>query len=155
VHWGDRTESRRSVAASERRLSGQFANLKGETRRDVASLVMDINQLQMRLRQFAREREWEQYHTPKNLAAALSVEASELLEVFQWLTPDESQHLKTGQKEQASQEIADIAIYLVRIADCLGVDIEEAINSKLRLNSEKYPVELAKGNATKYDKRVD
>ena len=116
---------------------------------------MNIKNIQQQLHQFARERDWDQFHNPKNLAAALSVEASEILELFQWLTPKQSLAIKDKPKEKqhAADEIADTFIYLLRLADKLEIDIEAAIESKMKRNAEKYPVELAKGNATKYNKR--
>ena len=116
------------------------------------SYPLNISDLQLRLRKFASEREWEQFHSPKNLAMALSVEAAELLEIFQWLTAEESESVANNQdiKPKAEQEIADIILYLLRIADLLQIDIADACENKLRLNAEKYPIDLARGNAKKY-----
>lgn len=116
---------------------------------------MNIRSIQQQLQSFAQERDWDQFHNPKNLAAALSVEASEILELFQWLSPEQSLTLKDNPKEKqhAADEIADTFIYLLRLADKLEIDIEAAIESKMKKNAEKYPVELARGNATKYNKR--
>ena len=116
---------------------------------------MDINKLQQALAIFAQERDWDQFHSPKNLASALSVEASEILELFQWLTPEQSLAIKDkpNEKQHVADEIADTFIYLLRLADKLEIDIEAAIESKMKRNADKYPVELAKGNATKYNKR--
>lgn len=113
---------------------------------------MDIKIIQKRLQVFANERDWNQFHNPKNLAMALSVEASELVEIFQWLTPEDALNLRNDPIKiaQASEEIADISLYLLRLADKLGVDIESAINSKLEKNAIKYPIEKSKGNAKKY-----
>ena len=113
---------------------------------------MDIEQLQAELARFAQERDWEQFHTPKNLAMALAGEAGELLEIFQWLTERASTELREGDTEfaLARDEIADIQIYVLRLADRMGVDLESAVRDKMRRNAEKYPVELARGNATKY-----
>lgn len=102
------------------------------------------------LRSFAAERDWEQFHTPKNLAAALIVEAAELLEPFQWLTPQQSAQLDTASKDKIAQEIADVLIYLVRLADVLGIDPLQAAQKKLVLNASKYPVKNSQGNSTKY-----
>lgn len=109
-----------------------------------------LRQLRDELRAFAAERDWEQFHTPKNLAAALIVEAAELLEHFQWLTPAQSKRLDTTTLAEVSQEIGDVLIYLTRLADMLGIDPLRAARDKLKLNAEKYPVEKAKGSATKY-----
>ena len=99
---------------------------------------MDIENLQGKLREFAAARDWEQYHNPKNLAMALAVEAGELQEIFQWLTPEESLSVK-GDSVHAAEEIADVFLYLVRIADVLDVDIETAVLGKLAKNAAKYP----------------
>jgi dCTP diphosphatase len=109
-----------------------------------------IGELRQRLRQFAAERDWEQFHTPKNLAIALSVEAGELLEHFQWLTPEQEAHLSAGELEKVRLEMADVLLYLVRLADRLDVDLVAAALDKLAINTKKYPVELAKGSAKKY-----
>ena len=100
------------------------------------------------VREFVRERDWSQYHSPKNL----SVEASELVEIFQWLTEDQSRSLTPAQKAHAAEEIGDVLIYLVNLADRLGIDPVTAAQEKLVLNRIKYPVEKAKGSAAKYDK---
>lgn len=102
------------------------------------------------IRAFAAERDWQQFHTPKNLVMALSVEASELMEHFQWLTPEQSMALDTAKRSEVTQELADVLIYLVRLSDVLGMDLAVAAQEKIRLNAEKYPVEKAKGLATKY-----
>ncbi len=103
------------------------------------------------LRAFAGEREWQRYHTPKNLAMALIVEAAELAEHFQWLTAEESQSLQHGKREKLREELADVLIYLVELADTLGVDLAAAARDKIAKNALKYPVEKARGNAKKYD----
>lgn len=120
-------------------------------------LVMDSDEfinLRNLLRAFAAERDWDQFHSPKNLAAALSVEAAELLEHFQWLSDEESRNLPDVTKQAAAEEIADVLLYLVRIADKLEVDLSKAARNKIELNASKYPVELARGNATKHSKLV-
>jgi NTP pyrophosphatase (non-canonical NTP hydrolase) len=108
-------------------------------------------ELRDRLRAFTREREWGRYHTPKNLAMALIVEAAELAEHFQWLTPEESQSLQHGKREQIRDELADVLIYLVELADTLEVDLVAAAQDKIAKNAQKYPVDKARGNAKKYD----
>ena len=102
------------------------------------------------LRQFASDRDWEQFHTPKNLAIALSVEAAELLEHFQWLTPEESQHLPAEKSNAIRLEIADVLLYLVRLADRLGIDLAASAFDKVAINAKKYPVALSKGSSKKY-----
>jgi dCTP diphosphatase len=106
--------------------------------------------LRQRIREFAEARAWERFHTPKNLVMALSVEASELLEPFQWLTAEQSHQLSAEQHEAVRQEIADVLIYLTRLADLLDIDLLDAAADKLAINARKYPVEKARGNALKY-----
>ncbi len=116
---------------------------------------MDIKSVQDTLRAFAQERDWEQFHSPKNLAAALAVEAAELLEPFQWLKEEESRRLADNPADYARvvEEAADVMIYLLRLADQLDIDLERAVEAKIRKNAEKYPVALARGNAVKYNRR--
>jgi NTP pyrophosphatase (non-canonical NTP hydrolase) len=102
------------------------------------------------LRVFAADREWEPFHTPKNLACALSVEAAELLEHFQWLTEAQSQSLPSDKKAQVAAEAADVFLYLLQLCDQLGIDLMAAAHAKMQVNAEKYPAALARGNATKY-----
>ncbi len=98
-----------------------------------------LQELTLALRRFADERDWERYHTPKNLAAALIVEAGELLEHFQWLTQEESLHLSPEAKQEVAHEVADVLIYLTRLADRLGIDMLAAASEKMGLNAKKYP----------------
>lgn len=109
-----------------------------------------LDNLRDTIRAFATERCWQQFHTPKNLVMALSVEVSELMEHFQWLTPEQSTTLDTSKHGEVAQELADILIYLIRLSDVLGVDLVVAAQEKIRLNAEKYPVEKSKGLAAKY-----
>jgi len=109
-----------------------------------------LTELRDALRQFAREREWDQYHSPKNLASALAVEAAELLERFQWLTEDESRNLPPAELAKVREEIADVLNYLVRLADKLDVNLLEAARDKVKLNALKYPADKARGSARKY-----
>jgi NTP pyrophosphatase (non-canonical NTP hydrolase) len=111
---------------------------------------MNIELIQKQLSEFAQDRDWEQFHTPKNLTMALSVEASELVEVFQWLTPEQSNNLTDKQMTSVEEEVADVAIYLLRLCDILDIDVESSIMDKIKVNSDKYPVNLSKGNAKKY-----
>lgn len=115
--------------------------------------ALDIEGLQDRLRAFAEARDWERFHSPKNLAMAITSEAGELADIFQWLTEEESRHLSAENKRRAMEEIADVLIYLLRLGDRLEVDLQKAVLDKMELNDRKYPVELAKGNAVKYDRR--
>jgi NTP pyrophosphatase (non-canonical NTP hydrolase) len=112
--------------------------------------IESLDTLRLRIREFARARAWEPYHTPKNLVMALSVEVSELLEPFQWLTAEQSRELSAEQHEMVRQEIADVLIYLTRLADLLDIDLLDAAADKLVLNARKYPVDKAHGNALKY-----
>lgn len=116
----------------------------------LADMNPEIQALQSALRQFAQEREWAQFHSPKNLAAALTVEASELLEHFQWLTEDQSRKLSEEKRDEVGSEIADVLLYLLQLSDALGIDPLQAARQKMAINAQKYPVALAKGNSTKY-----
>ena len=99
----------------------------------------NLEELTLELRRFAGERQWERFHTPKNLASALIVEAAELLEHFQWLTQEQSSNLDETTKEEVALEIADVLIYLTRLADQLGIDMLAAATDKMVLNARKYP----------------
>lgn len=116
---------------------------------------MDLPLLSERLRRFAAARNWEQFHSPKNLSMALAVEAAELMERFQWLTEEQSNDLRDRPDDYAAviEEMADVLIYLVRLADRLGVDLEAAVADKIHKNEAKYPVHLAYGTAVKYNRR--
>lgn len=103
-------------------------------------------------RHFAAEREWAPFHTPKNLAMALAGEAGEVLEHFQWLTEAQSQALTAEHRDEVAAELADVLLYLVRLADVLDVDLAAAAEAKMRRNAERYPVDKARGRATKYDR---
>ena len=102
------------------------------------------------LRAFAAARDWEQFHTPKNLACALSVEASELLEHFQWLTDAQSKSLAPDKKQEVAAEAADVLLYLLQLTDNLGIDLIAAAQAKMLVNAQKYPVDAARGTAAKY-----
>lgn len=103
---------------------------------------MDIKALQQRLREFAAARDWQPYHSPKNLAMALMVEAAELTEIFQWMTPEQSQAARDDPalKEPIADEVADVLLYLLQLADHAGVDLDAAVENKLRKNAIKHPV---------------
>lgn len=102
---------------------------------------MDIESIKRTLATFSEKRDWEQYHSPKNLAMALSVEVSELLEIFQWLTEEQSKNLSKEQMHHAQEEIADIAIYTLNLCRKLNIDLEQAILNKIEVNAIKYPLE--------------
>ena len=114
--------------------------------------MIDNEKLAVALRSFAAERDWDQFHTPKNLAMALIAEAAELVEHFQWLTPEESSALPPHTRAEVELEIADVLLFLLRLCDKLEIDPLQAAHKKLELNAEKYPVDKARGRATKYDK---
>jgi dCTP diphosphatase len=100
---------------------------------------MDIEAIQKKLSKFADERDWNQFHNPKNLAMALSVEASELVEIFQWLTPEQSEVvMSSDESEHVKEEMADVLIYLIRLADKLDINLESAVASKIIKNGEKH-----------------
>lgn len=102
------------------------------------------------LRDFAAARDWAQFHSPKNLATALSVEAAELLEHFQWLTEDQSRNLPGPQKDEVAAEVADVLLYLLQLCDKLDIDLLESARRKMLVNAEKYPVPTARGSSQKY-----
>ena len=104
------------------------------------------------MRRFAAERDWDRFHTPKNLAMALSGGAGELIEHFQWLTAEESASLPAPVREEVALEMADVLLYLVRLGDVLGIDLAEAARRKIAINAQRYPVERVRGRAVKYDR---
>lgn len=112
--------------------------------------MTEVEKLRDRVRAFAAERDWDQFHSPKNLSMALAAEAGELLETFQWLTEEQSRKPSPETLASASDEIADVFIYLVRLSDKLGIDPVAAAHAKLLANAAKYPVEKARGTARKY-----
>ena len=112
--------------------------------------MSQIKELQLKLAEFAKERDWEQFHTPKNLTMALSGEVGELTEIFQWLTDEQSFNLNNKQTSALNEELADVFLYLIRLADVTGVDLLKASEEKLQKNALKYPIEKCFGNAKKY-----
>jgi NTP pyrophosphatase (non-canonical NTP hydrolase) len=108
--------------------------------------------LLLELREFSKKRDWEQFHSPKNLSMALAAEAGELLEEFQWLSEIESRNMDQSKKLEVSLEMADILLYLIRMADVLDINLLEVGKKKIALNHKKYPVALSKGNSQKYSK---
>jgi dCTP diphosphatase len=112
-------------------------------------------EISRKLRQFAQERHWEQFHTPKNLASALVVEAAELLEPFQWLITGDKAELGDSQYEAVRHEMADVLAYLIMLADRLEIDLIEAAREKIALNAIKYPVEMVRGKSEKYSSYRD
>jgi len=117
------------------------------------ALVIDaLTELRDAMRRFAAERAWERFHTPKNLAMALSGEAGELIEHFQWLTAEESASLPAPVREEVALEMADVLLYLVRLGDVLDIDLAEAARRKIAINAGRYPAEQVRGRAVKYDR---
>lgn len=114
--------------------------------------IDSLDALREGLAAFVEERDWDQFHNPKNLAMALAAEAGELLEHFQWLSQEQAQSLESSTRDEVALELADILMFLVRISDKLDIDLLEAAGRKLALNRDKYPVEKARGRAIKYDK---
>lgn len=110
-----------------------------------------IRDLGDRLERFALDRDWRQFHSPKNLASALIVEAGELLEHFQWMTEEQSRQLGPEQTAEVAGELADVLLYLIQLSDGLGVDLIAAADAKLKLNETRYPVDRARGNSRKHD----
>jgi len=106
----------------------------------------NLENLRLRLAEFAANRDWDQFHSPKNLAMALIAEAAELVEHFQWLTEDQSRALPPKTHEEVRLELADILIYLIRVADKLDVDLIRAANDKIRINNERYPADKVRGS---------
>src|ERR1700732_2712118 len=117
---------------------------------DNPSRDLSLERLRDQLREFAAARDWNQFHSPKNLAIALSVEAGELLEHFQWLSDEESLTLPDDKLEKIRDEIADVLLYLIRLADVLNVDLIKSADTKIEANAQKYPVDKSRGSAKKY-----
>lgn len=114
-----------------------------------------MEQIKEKLREFAQDRNWDQFHDPKNLTMALSGEVGELTEIFQWLTNEQSklENLKSKDLNRCKEELADIFLYLIRLSDKLQIDLVEEALKKIKRNAEKYPIELSKNNAIKYNLR--
>jgi NTP pyrophosphatase (non-canonical NTP hydrolase) len=112
--------------------------------------MLTVNELIQKIRDFNRERDWEQFHSPKNLVMALSVEVAEIVEEFQWLTEEESRHLGPDKVAKIKQEIGDVMLFLTNLADKLGIDPIQAATEKIEINKRKYPAELVRGKALKY-----
>ncbi len=110
----------------------------------------DVDALIGQLRTFASARNWSKFHSPKNLACALSVESGELLESFQWMTDEQSRNLAPEQKHEVAMEVADVLLYLLQLCDQLGIDPLRAAHEKLTVNETRYPVELSRGSSKKY-----
>ena len=109
-----------------------------------------VAELRERVLAFVHERDWEQFHSPKNVSMALAIEAAELMEHFQWLDGQASAELPEDTRAKVREELADVLVYLIRLADRLGVDLEQAAHDKIARNAEKYPVEKSRGSIRKY-----
>lgn len=114
---------------------------------------MNMDKIQKIIKDFSKQRDWDKFHNPKNLAMALSVEAAELVEIFQWLDFEQAANLSEDKKEHAKQEIADIAVYLIRMCMHFDIDLEDAIIEKMKLNEEKYPLFDENGGKIEYGKK--
>lgn len=115
---------------------------------------MDLVKIKKIINDFVTERDWDQFHSVKNLSMALTVESSELMEIFQWMSEDDSNHLKERHPEKwqkVEEEVADVFVYLLRVANRLDINLEDAVVRKMEKNAKKYPVELSKGNSKKYN----
>lgn len=111
-----------------------------------------LESLRKKIGAFVAERDWDQFHNPKNLAMSMAIEAAEVMEHFQWLTPAQASDLPAGTRDEVALECADVLLYLLRLTDKLGIDLAQACDRKLALNAQKYPAEKARGKMTKYDK---
>src|SRR5580658_10498757 len=109
----------------------------------------ELDQIRSRIRKFRDTRDWMQFHNPKNLACSISIEANELLEHFQWSTPEESLSIAGKKKQEIAHEIADVAIYVIELADNLGIDLTKAIQDKMAHNAKKYPAHMVRGSSKK------
>lgn len=120
---------------------------------DAPTMTDSLRDLAQQLDRFAQERDWQQFHSPKNLASALIVEAGELLEHFQWMTEAQSRELAPGKLDAVGAEMADVLLYLIQLSNALGIDLVAAAQAKLRINALRYPIEQARGNSNKHDER--
>ena len=112
---------------------------------------INVDALKKSIEEFANDRDWEQFHTPKNLACALSVESAELLEIFQWMSEEEQKNISDEKKEAISEELSDILTYVVRLAGVMNINLSNSIEKKVKKNAKKYPAELVRGSSKKYD----
>lgn len=132
-------------------MKSLLALIRSRWNRSTGGVFLNLENLKLKLREFSKERDWEQFHNPKNLATALSVEASELLEIFQWSNDGGLKEINDPKKRQEiEKEIADIFNYLVKLVDVLDIDLEKAALNKIKENAEKYPIKHSKGKSVKY-----
>ena len=113
--------------------------------------VINVDQFKKNIDAFAKERDWEQFHTPKNLACALNVEASELLEIFQWMSEVEQKNISPEKKEAVAEELSDILTYAIRLAGVMDINLSSSIDKKIKKNAKKYHADLVRGSSKKYD----
>lgn len=118
----------------------------------MAKSTSSLDSLRRQLAEFAAERDWDQFHNPKNLAIAVAGEAGELVDHFRWLTPEQAASLPKRDREEVALECADVLLFLIRLCDKLEIDLADATRRKLSLNAKKYPIAKSRGRATKYDK---
>jgi dCTP diphosphatase len=118
----------------------------------MAKNTNSLDSLRKQLARFAAERDWDQFHNPKNLAMAVAVEAGELIEHFQWLTFEQAKNLPHATRDEIALECADVLLFLLRLCDKLDIDLASAASRKLAINARKYPIEKSRGRATKYNK---
>jgi NTP pyrophosphatase (non-canonical NTP hydrolase) len=109
-----------------------------------------LQQISQRLLEFARERDWEQFHAPKNLAMALAVEAGEIMEHFQWLSEEQSEQLSADKRREVAYEVADVFIFTMRLSQRLGIDLAAVVDEKIKINEQKYPADKVRGSSKKY-----
>lgn len=140
----------RNVAVARVKIFGNTRTLREQTK-GMKMAGSELEQLKQRLRHFVAERDWQQYHSPKNLSMALIAEAAELVEHFQWLTEEQSANLPPAKLTEVELELADIQIYLIELADKLQLDLMAAVEKKIALNAQKYPADKVRGSAKKYN----
>ena len=142
----------RPPASSLRALAAKGGSMVALFPSPAMSSSASLDQIRDQLRAFVAERDWDQFHNPKNLAMAMVVEAGELLEHFQWLTPEQADALDAETRAEVELEVADVLLFLLRLCDRLDIDPLQAAQRKLVLNARKYPADKARGRSTKYDK---
>jgi len=136
--------------ARRKLVSAQEAHVAPQSALAESVRMRDLGEMRERVRAFVAERDWERFHSPKNLAMALSVEAAELVELFQWLTEEESNAPDPDRRRRVAEEMADVLWFLVRLSDRLDIDLLAAAEAKLAANAAKYPADQVRGSARKY-----
>jgi NTP pyrophosphatase (non-canonical NTP hydrolase) len=128
----------------------RFVRLPNEIRTEMVMSEQNLEVLSQRLLEFARERDWEQFHAPKNLAMALAVEAAEIMEHFQWMSETQSNQLSDEKRREVAFEVADVFIFTLRLAQRLNINLAEVVEEKININAKKYPADKVRGSAKKY-----